>query len=143
MQQFPIYLDFNSTTPCDPEVVEAMLPFFSEKFGNAASRSHFFGNEALKAVEIARQQVAELIGASPHEIIFTSGATESVNLVLKGICEAASKKSKHIISSSTEHHAVLDSLKYLENKGTRVTLLNVVIPCVMVARVPISCGVLF
>lgn len=129
-----IYLDYNSTTPVDPRVLEAMLPYFSEKFGNAASKTHSAGWVAEAAVEQARERVAKLIGATPHEIIFTSGATEAINLALKGLCEAAVGADRdftprpirdHIITVSTEHKAVLDTCKYLETKGAKVTYLPV------------------
>src|SRR5690349_5239317 len=122
---FPVYLDYNATTPCDERVVEAMLPFFTRHFGNAASRSHPFGWEAEEGVELAREQVAKLIGAEPKEIIFTSGATESDNLALKGIMEAYSTKGNHIITVSTEHKAVLDTCRHLEKEGAEVTYLGV------------------
>lgn len=121
----PIYMDNHATTPCDPRVVEAMLPYFSEKFGNAASRTHRFGWEAQEAVEEARQQVADLIGASPKEIIFTSGATESNNLAIKGVAEAYRERGNHIITVATEHKAVLDVCRRLELGGFRVTYLQV------------------
>lgn len=125
MLSLPIYLDYNATTPCDERVVEAMLPYFSRKAGNAASHNHVFGWEAKEAVEYAREQVAELIGAEPHEIIFTSGATEGDNLALKGVFEAYAAKGNHVITCVTEHKAVLDSCRYIEKKGGRVTYLKV------------------
>lgn len=121
----PIYLDHNSTTPCDPRVVEAMLPFFNSAFGNAASRSHAFGWQAEEAVKCAREQVAKLIGAEPGEIIFTSGATESDNLALKGVFEMYAGKGKHIITCNIEHKAVLDSCRHIEKWGGEITYLSV------------------
>ncbi len=122
----PIYLDYHATTPVDPRVLEAMLPFFSEQFGNAASRTHVFGWRAVEAVDAARSQVAALIGArSPEEIVFTSGATESNNLALKGAALANRNKGDHIVTVATEHRAVLDACKRLEQDGFRVTLLPV------------------
>ncbi|MGQ0667627.1 MAG: IscS subfamily cysteine desulfurase [Nitrospiraceae bacterium] len=115
--KFPIFLDNHSTTPMDPRVLETMLPYFVDKFGNAASRNHAFGWEAEEAVENARKQIAKLVKADPKEIVFTSGATESDNLALKGVLEMYKEKGTHIITSSTEHRAVLDTAKSLEAKG--------------------------
>ena len=123
--KFPIYMDNHSTTPCDPRVVDAMLPFFTERFGNAASRNHSFGWEAEEAVDQARRCLAKLIHADAKEIVFTSGATESDNLALKGVVEMYKEKGDHIITSSTEHRAVIDAAKSLEKKGVRVTYLPV------------------
>ena len=125
MLRLPVYLDNNATTPCDPRVVEAMLPFFSENFGNPASRTHSFGWQAEEAVDMAREQVARLIGAEKNEIIFTSGATEAANLALKGVVEAYASKGNHIVTSCIEHKAVLDTCAYLEKRGTAVTYLPV------------------
>ncbi|MES2275797.1 MAG: IscS subfamily cysteine desulfurase [Bacteroidota bacterium] len=123
--EFPIYLDNNATTPMDPRVLEAMLPYFNNKFGNAASRNHAFGWVAEEAVDYAREQVAKLIGANEKEIIFTSGATESDNLAIKGVFEMYKEKGNHIITATTEHKAVLDTCKHVEKLGARVTYLDV------------------
>ncbi|MBC7694688.1 MAG: cysteine desulfurase [Burkholderiales bacterium] len=120
-----VYLDYNSTTPVDERVLAEMLPFFTEHFGNASSNTHALGWYAQGAVEKARQQVADFIGAETSEIVFTSGATEAVNMALKGVFEAYKTKGNHIITCKTEHKAVLDTCAYLEEKGTLVTYLNV------------------
>jgi cysteine desulfurase len=125
MLKLPVYLDHNATTPCDPRVVEAMIPYFTESFGNAASRNHPFGWKAEEAVDYAREQVAKLIGADPKEIIFTSGATEADNLAIKGIYEMYAQKGNHIITCNIEHKAVLDTCKHLEKEGAEVTYLQV------------------
>jgi cysteine desulfurase len=121
----PIYLDYNSTTPVDPRVLEAMLPYFTQKFGNAASRSHAFGWEGEEAVDISREQVARLIGAETKEIVFTSGATEGDNLALKGVFEAYASKGNHLITVVTEHKAVLDTCRHIEQLGGEITWLPV------------------
>ena len=122
---FPIYLDYGATTPCDPRVVDAMIPWLREHFGNAASRSHAWGWEAEEAIEKARQQVADLIGADPREIVWTSGATESDNLALKGAAHFYQGKGKHLVTVKTEHKAVLDTMRELERQGFEVTYLDV------------------
>ncbi len=119
----PIYFDNHATTPVDPRVLEAMLPYFTEHFGNAASRNHAYGWAAEDAVEKGRKQIASLIGANSKEIVFTSGATESNNLAIKGVAEMYAEKGNHIITAATEHKAVLDTCKHLEKKGCRITYL--------------------
>ncbi|CAN7382461.1 IscS subfamily cysteine desulfurase [Acidovorax sp. LjRoot129] len=122
---FPIYLDYGATTPVDPRVVDAMIPWLREHFGNPASRSHAWGWEAEEAVERSRGQVADLIGADPREIVWTSGATESINLALKGAAQFYKGKGKHLITLKTEHKAVLDTMRELERQGFEVTYLDV------------------
>lgn len=125
MLKFPIYLDNNATTPLDPRVLETMMPYLTNMFGNAASRNHAFGWQAEEAVDYARDQIASLINCSPKEIIFTSGATESDNLAIKGVFEMYASKGNHIITATTEHKAVLDTCKHIEKIGGKVTYLQV------------------
>ncbi len=122
--KLPIYMDYQATTPVDPRVLDAMLPTFRDAFGNAASRNHSFGWAAEQAVELARKQIAGLIGASPKEIIFTSGSTEAINLAIKGVAEMYGSKGKHIITGQAEHKAVLDTCMHLEKLGFEVTYLK-------------------
>ncbi len=122
---FPVYMDYGATTPCDPRVVDAMIPWLREHFGNPASRSHAWGWEAEEAVEKARKDVADLIGADPREIVWTSGATESNNLALKGAAQFYKSRGKHLITVKTEHKAVLDTMRELERQGFEVTYLDV------------------
>ncbi|HVS20181.1 MAG TPA: IscS subfamily cysteine desulfurase [Planctomycetota bacterium] len=122
--KLPIYLDYQATTPVDPRVLDAMLPFFTQHFGNAASRNHRYGWEAEAAVEKAREEIAGVIGASSKEIVFTSGSTEAINLALKGVAEMYGEKGRHIITSQAEHKAVLDTAKHLEKEGFDVTYLQ-------------------
>jgi len=122
MVKIPVYLDYSATTPVDPRVADKMIPYLTEKFGNPASRSHPFGWEAEKAVEDAREQVAALVNADPKEIVWTSGATESNNLAIKGAAHFYSGKGKHLVTVMTEHKAVLDTMRHLEGEGFEVTL---------------------
>jgi len=122
---FPIYLDYGATTPCDPRVVDAMVPWLREHFGNPASRSHAWGWEAEAVVEKSREQVAALINADPREIVWTSGATESINLAIKGAANFYSSRGKHLITLKTEHKATLDTMRELERQGFEVTYLDV------------------
>ncbi|KOQ19893.1 cysteine desulfurase, partial [Achromobacter xylosoxidans] len=121
----PIYLDYSATTPVDPRVVEKMVPWLYENFGNPASRSHSFGWESEDAVERAREEVAKLVNADPREIVWTSGATESDNLAIKGAANFYAERGKHIITVKTEHKAVLDTCRELERQGFEVTYLDV------------------
>src|SRR3954464_14844452 len=123
--KFPIYLDYQATTPVDPRVLAKMLPWFTEKFGNPHSRSHAYGWESEAAVDLAREQVASLIGASEKEIVFTSGATESNNIAIKGVARFNKGKKNHIITPMTEHKCVLDSARHLEQEGFEGTYLPV------------------
>ncbi len=125
MLHLPIYLDYSATTPVDPRVVDRMIPFLREKFGNPASRSHAYGWEAEQAVELAREQVATLVGADPKEIVWTSGATESINLALKGAAHFYKERGRHIVTVKTEHKATLDTVRELERQGFEATYLDV------------------
>ncbi|MFZ9070404.1 MAG: aminotransferase class V-fold PLP-dependent enzyme, partial [Burkholderiaceae bacterium] len=121
----PIYLDYSATTPVDPRVVDAMLPYLRQDFGNPASRSHAYGWKAEEAVENARRQVAELVGCDPKELVWTSGATESINLAIKGAAHFYKDKGRHLITVKTEHKATLDTCRELEREGFEVTYLDV------------------
>src|SRR5437762_6118682 len=123
--KLPIYMDNNATTPLDPRVLEAMMPYLTTEFGNAASRSHAYGWKAEEAVQKAREEIAALIGGNEKEIVFTSGATESDNLAIKGVAEFYKEKGNHIITTKIEHKAVLDTCKRLEKEGFNVTYLGV------------------
>jgi len=124
-KHFPVYMDYSATTPIDPRVVDKMLPYLREQFGNAASRSHAYGWAAEEAVEWARSEVAQLVHADPREIVFTSGATESINLALKGAAHFYKDRGNHIITVKTEHKATLDTCRELEREGYEVTYLDV------------------
>ena len=124
VMKLPIYMDYQATTPVDPRVLDAMLPYFKEDYGNAASRNHTFGWKAEEAVSRSREQIAKLIGASPKEIIFTSGSTEAINLAVKGVAEMYGAKGKHMITCQAEHKAVLDTCKHLEKQGFEITYLK-------------------
>lgn len=123
--KLPVFLDYNSTTPVDERVLQEMLPYFSEKFGNASSKTHAYGWEAEAAIEVARERVAALVHASPEEITFTSGSTEAINLAIKGVFESYRSRGNHLITVSTEHKAVLDTCKHIEASGAAVTYLGV------------------
>ncbi|RMF52429.1 MAG: cysteine desulfurase, partial [Bacteroidetes bacterium] len=123
--KLPVYLDYNATTPVDPVVLERMLPFFREHFGNPSSTGHAYGWAAEEAVTQAREQVAGLLGATPEEIVFTSGATEAINMAVKGVAEAYARKGRHVVTVQTEHAAVLGACRALERRGFRVTYLPV------------------
>jgi cysteine desulfurase len=123
--QLPIYLDYSATTPVDPRVVDAMVPWLRDHFGNPASRSHAFGWEAEKAVEQARSNVAALVNCDPREVIWTSGATEAINLALKGAAHFYKDKGKHLVTVKTEHKATLDTMRELEREGFEVTYMDV------------------
>jgi cysteine desulfurase len=123
--QLPIYLDYSATTPVDPRVVDKMIPYLRQNFGNPASRSHAFGWTAEQAVEEAREQVASLVNADPREIVWTSGATESINLALKGVAHFYKDKGKHLVTVKTEHKATLDTMRELEREGFAVTYMDV------------------
>src|SRR5512147_3337380 len=123
--KFPIYLDYSATTPVDPRVAEKMIPYLVEKFGNPASRSHAFGWEAERAVEEAREQVAALVNCDAKELVWTSGATESINLALKGAAHFYKEKGRHIVTVKTEHKATLDTVRELEREGFEATYLDV------------------
>jgi len=125
MQQRPVYLDYNATTPVDPQVLACMLPYFSERFGNPSSKGHRYGLEAEAAVEVAREQLAVLLGAEPENLIFTSGATEALNLAIKGVAQALAHRGRHVVTVQTEHAAVLEACRALARRGWEVTYLPV------------------